>query len=962
MQIRVFSQEPFAYTLNDENGLPSNEVYRVTQDNEGYIWIGCDAGLFRYDGLNFIPFSNPKQNSRGISGLVFDHENRLWCHNFSGQLFRVEKNKLELICDFSNEANKYQITHGDKRGFWKISSSAITLYDFNGKLISSYAQPLLNDAFSYGLAVKYFNDKLWLDLPNRGLHFFRESTGELISVAEPFVINQDCQARDFFVKDSMLYLLRSETYPSTWMHLYEIDAKKINMRRIIDLHNLVQIRNYFFYEDRLHQLWIGSSFGAICYPDVRAFTSPRMVIYTNSRVSSVLHDKEGNYWFSTLQRGILMAPDLDVIYMDTLNSPLKNNAICHLKMLSNDLLAIGNFNGQFQLYYEDWFLPKVILPESVNAFIGITVKDIEEYGENILISRGRLFIYNKINGKAFYDKDFSNIRDMCIWQDTLYIITPISVNKASLNELEEKKGLDFITIKNSGGWKVEVDRSSGDVYYAMNDGLFVYSQGKLTKILNENESINVSCIAERKGSIWVGTQSMGLLEIKNKKIVRSRLKPESSVDYNSIKLVYADSIDVWIITDQKIYRLDPEKDHLEIVSKNIGISSKEITSVTGNKSYLYLGTAKYMQRISRKISAVNSTPPDVKLTLITCENDTIKSQKNGIRLNYDFTNLQFHFIALSYGSWNKLRYEYRMQGLDTSWNTNLFNNTTAIYSSLPPGEYTFQVRALNESGISGNYIEVPIVVSPPLWQKGWFYLIVSIVAIVLVVFFFQYRIRLIRKRNTLEKKVIASQLTALKAQMNPHFMYNALNSIQDLMLSQDLQNSNRYLGRFSSLMRKVLDASGKESITLEEECAMLELYLDLEKLRFGDGFSFSINVDSGINQREVFIPPMVLQPYVENAMKHGLLHKKGTKTLSIQFSLSNQLECTIIDNGVGRKRSAEIKTRKHQSFASDAVEKRLELLKEYTRLNYSVAIEDLEVNGESTGTKVKIRFPITDDL
>ncbi|HRE97607.1 MAG TPA: hypothetical protein PK637_12635, partial [Flavobacteriales bacterium] len=121
--------------------------------------------------------------------------------------------------------------------------------------------------------------------------------------------------------------------------------------------------------------------------------------------------------------------------------------------------------------------------------------------------------------------------------DTLYIITPISVNKASLNELEEKKGLDFITIKNSGGWKVEVDRSSGDVYYAMNDGLFVYSQGKLTKILNENESINVSCIAERKGSIWVGTQSMGLLEIKNKKIVRSRLKPESSVDYNSIKLV-----------------------------------------------------------------------------------------------------------------------------------------------------------------------------------------------------------------------------------------------------------------------------------------------------------------------------------------------------------------------------------------------------------------------------------------
>jgi sensor histidine kinase YesM len=195
-------------------------------------------------------------------------------------------------------------------------------------------------------------------------------------------------------------------------------------------------------------------------------------------------------------------------------------------------------------------------------------------------------------------------------------------------------------------------------------------------------------------------------------------------------------------------------------------------------------------------------------------------------------------------------------------------------------------------------------------------------------------------------------------------VYNALNSIQDLVLQNDIRSANIYFSKFSTLMRKVLDASGKDKLPLQEELDMLELYLELEKLRFGKQFEYALTVVGVADKEELAIPAMIIQPFVENALKHGLLHKDGEKKLSIQFELQHsqkQLVCTITDNGVGRKRSDEINARKvknHKSFAVNATQKRLELLNKYYQGKIGLQTIDLGTDEQPTGTMVVLHLPV----
>ena len=236
---------------------------------------------------------------------------------------------------------------------------------------------------------------------------------------------------------------------------------------------------------------------------------------------------------------------------------------------------------------------------------------------------------------------------------------------------------------------------------------------------------------------------------------------------------------------------------------------------------------------------------------------------------------------------------------------------------------------------------------------------ITLLFIVIIALIFYSRLKYLKRKADLKNKLVGSQLTALKSQMNPHFMFNALNSIQDLMLHKDTKGSNLYISKFSNLMRKVLNASDQSSITLQEEIEILSLYLDLEKLRFGNEFTFELKLDEAIDPYSLTLPSMILQPFVENAIKHGLLHKKGEKKLSIQFILQEQLICEITDNGIGRKHAEKIKSRQNRnaSFATSATEKRIELLNSFDRVNYKFEIIDLIENGQAAGTKVRISLP-----
>ena len=218
-----------------------------------------------------------------------------------------------------------------------------------------------------------------------------------------------------------------------------------------------------------------------------------------------------------------------------------------------------------------------------------------------------------------------------------------------------------------------------------------------------------------------------------------------------------------------------------------------------------------------------------------------------------------------------------------------------------------------------------------------------------------------------DKALNQSILTSIKAQMNPHFIFNALNTIQSYIYGSDKNKAAHYLGKFSELVRTILENSSKDNISLLDELKFLTLYLELEKMRFENSIEITVNMEAiDAIADDMMIPSMIIQPYIENAFKHGLLHKKSDRQLSIYFDLKEKekiLICVIEDNGVGRTISAVYKTagkNPHPSFATSATQKRLELLNEGRTNAIAVSIEDKQTtDGIASGTKVTIEIPYT---
>jgi two-component sensor histidine kinase len=265
-------------------------------------------------------------------------------------------------------------------------------------------------------------------------------------------------------------------------------------------------------------------------------------------------------------------------------------------------------------------------------------------------------------------------------------------------------------------------------------------------------------------------------------------------------------------------------------------------------------------------------------------------------------------------------------------------------------------------------------------HKHWLYSLIIIISLIAIGVFFLYRYRLrqlqLQSQLTKEKtdKILAEtgyqhkldELTfsALRSQMNPHFIFNALNTIQGFVYLNDKKSASGYLGKFSQLIRKILDSSNKLAITLEEEIENLQLYIDIEKARFGENLNITINIDPALDTEYILIPPMLIQPYVENSIKHGVFHKQGEKTLMIRISKAKDeevVEVVIDDNGIGRERSKEINKNRiaHHSFATAANEKRIDLINQTVNKKTRLKIIDkLNIDGSSAGTTVIITIPM----
>ncbi|RYD72680.1 MAG: hypothetical protein EOP53_21495, partial [Sphingobacteriales bacterium] len=505
----------------------------------------------------------------------------------------------------------------------------------------------------------------------------------------------------------------------------------------------------------------------------------------------------------------------------------------------------------------------------------------------------------------------------------------------------------------------------GHIWLACNDGLWQYSNGKVFDFGRGNKLLQYrinDIKIDKDGTIWLASQGKGVISVSGKTI-----KNYSSAHGLLSDLCNRINIDndnnIWVSTYRglnKIAKNKAGKVTISAFTTATGLISNEILDCIKFRNNLWVFTGNGVSYFDPNAIKKDTVLPKLYITKVEINNKLVPL-KNRYSLSHLENNMAVNFIALYFKNAGKIHYRYRLAGGDTAWSYT--DNTSVEFGILQPGNYRFLVSAQNNSGIwSGKPASFSFTIHPPFWQTGWFIVLVLLCILGSILLLFNLRISYIVKQKNLSNELDRYKNSALQARMNPHFIFNSLNSINNFILQNDKKNSSRYLSKFANLMRFILDNSAKTNITLEDELRGLKLYLELEKQRFKDKLNYRIDVFPDINTN-MRVPSLILQPFVENAILHGILHKPEPGFIYVIIHKhNNRLVCTIEDDGIGREKSKEKTEKKMPGHVSNGIEvtrQRLDLLNKLQKEKTNLKITDLaDENGKPNGTRVEISWPL----
>ncbi|MEM8583920.1 MAG: histidine kinase [Bacteroidota bacterium] len=461
------------------------------------------------------------------------------------------------------------------------------------------------------------------------------------------------------------------------------------------------------------------------------------------------------------------------------------------------------------------------------------------------------------------------------------------------------------------------------------------------------------------------TQSDGLLSSlihrvfvdKNETAWTASSKGLNSVSFNGLRSIVYPKYDDELWEYKSDLQENDDREMRPTVSFRIrsfgqahGIPNLEIRDIAESENYLWLTTGEgVLKFIPPPFDSFSRKPLIESISL----NGKLVDDSYLLELPASSNHfLELNFATLNLAQLGNNHYRYRL-GQDTLWRE--IDQNELSFPSLPRGSYVFEIQSQNPDGIWSQSVILPISVAIPWHAKGWFRLSIVSLLLGLISLFFIRRDRIRQQEFALRQQIQQLERSALQAQMNPHFVFNSLNSIQKFVIRQETKEAVDYLARFAELIRDTLKMSARGLHSLDDEVRMLRHYLDLEKLRFKDGFNYSIEQESWINAKEVMIPPMLIQPFIENAIKHGLRDKKKGGQIDIRFAGDREeLRVNILDNGRGfdPRKSKKYDTRER---GMDITQRRLELLQKGTYQEKPMEIK-LRYNdeGEVCGTEIII--------
>lgn len=958
----LFGQyQPIFRHLTVDEGLSASEVYHVYQDSYGYIWFATNNGVSKFDGYSF-------ENFDLVSGLadntVFeiyeDYKHRVWFIPFSGNLSYYENGVIRNYPFNSKIKQHFPNSRGPiKMSFYVDSLDNIYLGLKQFGLISISPEGIykrMEDEYSEGgLVMKNFgNGKILMSSP------FNAYTADLIysDNRQNFRLNLNKLMRTDYIP---LYTFAQKSLDSSIFISVDYLLLQIKNGSIIRKLSGISKQIIWMSIDDGNNLWVSAFEGGVYLFPNCDLSNPGIKFLNDYQVTSVLRDTEGSYWFSTLNDGVFYAPNYRMKTFSKENGLADNrvNAIfaddariyVGFEMGFVDIISGENISHQsFRKLTSTTYVRSIFGDTLSNRVWVCTFSELGYFLEH-------RYHKIKVDNSLIYPRKIIRSSKGGYWVGTAKGLRKIDNDKVTYDS-QSKDGFSGMVFS-------LVEDSRGAVWLSTINGLWKYSNGIYQYIGDQDVLLtrlsHSMFFNPVDSSLWIGTNGAGIV-IYSKYGEVSQISVNDGLISNSIHHLHYSDSSVWVATRQGLSLIAYSGSIKNIMNFTIddGLPSNEITSVYTRGSYVYVGTNKGLAVIDFNHLTRNATPPAVLVTKLVVDGADIPLNDSTITLGYSRNTLDISYVGLAYKNMGRIPYRHRMVGLDTNWVYT--KSTNCLYSGLNSGKYTFQVQARNSNGVwSSAPAAVNFVINPPFWERAWFIVLITLVFAGFLYLVYLNRIREINKRNELLSNINLYKQQSLRQQMNPHFIFNTLNSIQYYILERDTISSHKYLTKFARLMRMTLDNSQSSTIPLRDEIDALRLYLELEALRLEGKFVYTIDYGDNEAILDVKIPTLLIQPFVENAIWHGIMlksDKSGYVNVDIK-DFDDRILCTIEDNGVGREEAKKLQeNRAHKSRGFLITQQRIDLLNSMYRDKFDIKITDLYNSpGAPSGTLVSITIP-----
>jgi hypothetical protein len=695
-----------------------------------------------------------------------------------------------------------------------------------------------------------------------------------------------------------------------------------------------------------NELWVAGS-----QPGVSLADGPELQLrplFKDYFISDVYQDMEGNYLLSTFDKGILIVPNLKA------EGPLPSFRQDPVTALYRDNrlgMVMGTSQGNLAQLQEGEIKP--LSQQGTHPVQGI-------YGhpesELLIFSDGKIRALHRSTGKLMTVMDLS-LKDAS-WVDgkRFFLGTNLGVFQCEWLDGGEFVITNVVDLKQRV-FCMEWLPAENCLYVSTAAGLFRMDQsGKPTAVKVGDEEVYATHLVIHDDKVLASTRHHGLLVIEDGK-VQARLNPVVNGKQQKIQKIRFHDGYAFASCGKGLYQFDLQGRCLQSLHLSGGFPSSKIEDFEVMDGQLWVSHTDGFQRMDLGALPPRQIPPPIRLDAVRV-NDLPRDLSNGARLGSHERKIEFLFSSPTLREQGGIRFHRQLVGYEQDFQPLEIGQDRVTYNALGPGTYTFLVKA-DRQGVMSNPVSYSFTIARPFYASAWFFTLCGLVFVGMVYLIYRWQLGVQRRKSAQLNELNASRLSAIQSQMNPHFIFNSLNSIQDLILKGDVEHSYSYITTFSNLVRRTLQYSEHDFIEFEQEVELLELYLSLEQLRFKKELRCSIE---GVDEIEgIEIPPMLIQPFVENALVHGLLHKGGEKRLVIRFKLTDVLLCVVEDNGVGRSQAKAIRERQrgdHESFAGKAIRKRLEILSDVHEGGFGYEYEDLLDGGKPAGTRVTLRIPV----